>query len=86
MTENRMGIFRTVYEIEVFSEGPLDLWEGEEPENPNALQQIDYLITEGPCIGMVTWKSSERVPSHEVQTNLVRIGNDGEFFLNDEEE
>lgn len=82
-----MKVFRTVYEVEVFSEGPLDLWEGHFPDgDESVLRQIDYMTSEGPCIGMVTWKSSEPIPAHEVEENLVRIGNDGDFFTNDEEE
>jgi hypothetical protein len=80
-------IRRTVFQIEVFSDGPLVL---DAPDNdPFDLATINYLITEGDCIGLVsTISQDEIVPSEKVRDELLRIGNDGDFFfgLDDDDE
>lgn len=72
------GIYRTVYRVEVFSQGPFD--DGVGNGDPFGLAQINYAITEGDCIGNVEVVSAEQVPPNEVQAHLLRIGNDGTFF------
>lgn len=70
-------IYRTVYQVEVFSEGP---HRSVDDPNMSDLEAISYDITEGPCIGDFTQVSSEIVPPEDVQAHLIRIGNDGTFF------
>lgn len=77
MEKEQEFIYRTVYKVEVFSQGNFELEsDGEE----SVLTQIDYAISEGDCIGMVSWESSVRVPKTKVKQELLRIGNDGTFF------
>lgn len=71
-------IYRTVFQIEVFSEGPLDV--EVDDNDPFNLKEIAYAITEGDCIGNVEQISSEAVRPDEVKGHLLRIGNDGHFF------
>ena len=72
-------IRRTVIQVEIFSEGPLAL-DGDD-NDPFDLATINYLITEGDCIGQTeTIVADEVVPPEKVRDELLRIGNDGEFF------
>ena len=73
-------IFRTVYEVEVFSVGPF----ATDPEESDLLA-IDYAISEGDCIGSVSRTSSEPVPPDKVRDHLLRIGNEGDFFSLEDE-
>lgn len=69
------SIYRTVYQVEVFSRGPF------EPSDEGAvLEEIAYAITDGDCIGDISEVSSELVAPERVRDELVRIGNTGEFF------
>ncbi len=78
-------IRRSVFQVEVFSEGPLKLSDND--NDPFSLAEINYLITEGDCIGMVeTILVDEVVPQEKVESELLRIGNDGEFFESYEED
>lgn len=70
-------IVRTVFTIEVLSRGG---YEVRDDDRLHDLQAIAEDITEGDCIGDVTWTSAEVVPPDKVQEHLVRIGNDGSFF------
>lgn len=77
-------IHRTIIQVEVFSRGPFvsaDFGDGD----PFDLAAINYAICEGDCIGNVEQISSEEVPSDEVEANLLRIGNDGSFFTDDDD-
>lgn len=71
-------IYRTLYQIEVFSEGPFD--PGTAESDRSDLAAIDHAINEGDCIGSVVEVSSEVVPADEVHAHMLRIGNDGDFF------
>lgn len=71
-------IYRTVFTVEVFSEGP---WDG-----GSNLTRIAYAIDEGDCIGNTEQTSAEIVPPDQVEAHMLRIGNDGSFFENDEDE
>lgn len=71
-------IYRTVFQVEVFSEGPF-LPEGGD-DDPFDLDTINYAIMEGDCIGSIQRVSEEVVPVEDVRDELLRIGNDGEFF------
>jgi hypothetical protein len=66
-------IHRTVFQVEVFSEGPLDL--SRRDDDP-------FEINEGSCVGNVEEVESTVVPPEQIEANLTRIGNDGEFFKN----
>lgn len=76
----RGPIYRIVYQIEVFSEGPPPI--GMSPTD------IEYEISHGTSIGDFDVVSTEIVPPEEVVDHLLRIGNDGSFFdpLDDEVE
>lgn len=77
-------IRRSVFQVEVFSDGPLEVDGGE--NDPFDLELINYLITEGDCIGsMEQVVVNEVVPPEKVKSELVRIGNDGDFFDFDDE-
>lgn len=71
-------IYRTVYQVEVFSEGPFQ--SASRDDDPFGLKDIDYAITDGDCIGNVELVSDEIVPPEKVEQELLRIGNDGTFF------
>lgn len=70
-----MTVYRTVYTVEVFSQGPFEV-----PEETDWLAEINYAITDGPCIGNVDHVSTEIVPADKVGAEMHRIGNDGSFF------
>lgn len=44
------------------------------------LQDIEYAITDGDCIGMTSHESTEIVADDDVENELIAIGNDGTFF------
>lgn len=71
-------VHRTVFTVEVFSEGPFDA-DGSD-DGPFPLAEINHAITDGDCIGMVDRVSAEPVPADELEAHLLRIGNDGSFF------
>lgn len=71
-------IHRTTLTVEVFSRGPLTM--GDCDGDPFDLETINYLITEGPCIGNVEVTGTDIIPAGEVEAHLLRIGNDGTFF------
>jgi hypothetical protein len=73
-----MSIYRTVFQVEVFSEGPFQAEGGN--DDPFDLATINYVITHGECIGNVEQVSQEIVPTDKVKAELLRIGNDGHFF------
>lgn len=73
-----MTIVRTVFQVEVFSEGPFSA--GGTDNDPFGLNEIAYAITEGDCIGSIEEISSDVVPASKVTSELLRIGNDGSFF------
>ena len=77
----RQPIYRTVFEVEVFSEGPYQL----APET-DWLTQVAYDITDGLWIGNVEQASTEVVPPGQVRQHLIRIGNDGSFFDPEQQE
>lgn len=74
----RGTIYRTVFEVEVLSEGPFNPNGGD--TDPFDLAAINYAITEGDCIGNCEQKSSDVVPDDEVVDALCAIGNTGSFF------
>lgn len=71
-------IHKTTYTVEVFSRGPFSPPGGE--CDPFDLAEINYAITEGDCIGNVECTHEMVVPPEAVQGELERIGNDGSFF------
>lgn len=78
MDTDEPPVFRTVFQVEVFSKGPLEL--AVRDDDPFNLKAIDYEICEGDCIGMVDEVSSEQIPAADLEAHLIRIGNDGGFF------
>lgn len=70
-------IYRTVYQVEVFSEGE---YEPHDDDNMSDLTSIDYDITYGDHIGNVKQISSEIVAPADVEKEMLRIANDGSFF------
>ena len=68
-------VYRTVFQVEVFHDEPIDAY-----PDIDLLPEMHYLITDGPFIGNVEELSSDVVPAEDVETELVRIGNDGSFF------
>jgi hypothetical protein len=78
------SIYRTVFQVEVFSEGPFFSEGGD--DDPFDLESIHYAIVEGDCIGNVERVSEEIVPAENLRDELIRIGNDGEFFAYLDEE
>lgn len=72
-------IYRTVFQVEVFSRGPF-VPDEDNPEDPWNLEAINQAIVYGDCIGEVGTISTEVVPDEKVVDELVRIGNDGSFF------
>jgi hypothetical protein len=77
-------IHRTVYTVEVFSRGPFHPDGGD--NDPFDLAEINYAITEGDCIGNVEISHQMIVPPEAVEGELLRIGNDGSFFDEDEDD
>jgi predicted oxidoreductase len=75
---NNEFIHRTVFQIEVFSRGSFSpqKWFGD----PFELGAINYAITVGGCAGNVERVSEEVVPAGHLKDELVRIGEDEEFF------
>lgn len=73
------SIYRTVFTVEVFSRGPLDLTVDSDPDASD-LAAIDEFITTGGGIGYVQQTSQLVVPPAELPAHLERIGNDGSFF------
>jgi hypothetical protein len=71
-------IHRTIFTVEVLSEGPLSL--ACRDDDPFDLLAIHYEITEGGCIGQVEQTDATIVPADKVRDALVRVGNDGTFF------
>lgn len=67
------GVYRTVFEVVVYSEGPADFAGCD-------LDEIYYAISEGDCIGDFRQVSQEPMPPEQVHAALVKIGNDGNFF------
>lgn len=66
-------VWQTVIKVTVLSEdGPI----GDDVE----LKHIDYLISEGDCIGEVEIQSRQRMDPRWVRRKLLAIGNDGTFF------
>lgn len=75
-TPDQDNIYRTVYMVEVLSQGPFNLNDDDESD----LTQIDYEISYGDCIGQVRKINSVAIPPDQVQEALLSIGNDGTFF------
>lgn len=72
-------IHRTTFTVEVFSPGPFVVPPTED-QDPFNLGYINYAITDGECIGHVEVTSTMVVPPEAVEGELLRIGNDGTFF------
>ncbi|HVT77936.1 MAG TPA: hypothetical protein VHD87_12960 [Acidimicrobiales bacterium] len=73
------AIYRTVYQVEVLSEGPFvppELGDND----PFDLLAIHYEITEGACVGKVIEVSSVEIPADHIRDALRAVGNDGELF------
>jgi hypothetical protein len=81
--ESDQAIHHTVFTVEVFSRGP---YEPADDHNLSDLAAIDYAINEGDCIGNVHRVFHEVVLPEKVESELLRIGNDGTFFNSDPEE
>jgi hypothetical protein len=70
----RQPIHRTVFAVEVFSEGPYQL-----APATDWLTQTAYDSTDGRRIGNVEEASTEVVPPGQVGQQPIRFGNDGTF-------
>ena len=68
----KMKFFRTIVTVEVLSE--------DFPVEFDDLKDLDYLITEGHCSGMVQVMSSELVSGLEMAQLLIKQRSDPEFF------
>ena len=74
-------VYRTVFQVEVFHDAPLDVaWD------PDVLPELHYLITDGPYIGNIEQISNDVVSADDVTTELIRIGNDGAFFNEEDDD
>lgn len=73
-------IHRTQFTITVLSNGPLELGDGDGTSDPFDLLNINYAITEGHCVGQVELTHQMVLPNEAVRGELIRLGNDGEFF------
>ena len=72
-------IYKHTFTVVVFSEEKtIDQLAG--------LDEINYQITEGHCVGDTKFVSSVEVPTCDIETELQAIGNDGLFFNMGEEE
>lgn len=78
-----MKIYRTVIQVEVLSEGqPFDLHPSD--DDSFGLRGLNYAITEEYSVGEVSVVTSELLAPEDVQTYLIAMGNDGEFFTSDD--
>ena len=77
-------VHRTTYTVEVFSRGPFV--PASDDDDPFDLMAIHYAITEGDCVGNVERTHEMIVPPSALTSELLRIGNDGSFFTQDEEQ
>ena len=68
--------YKTRFEVIVLSEEPLPEIAGDDGD----LKDIDYLITEGPCVGQVIQRSAEALDAEAMRRELIEAGNDGTFF------
>lgn len=73
-------IYRTTYQVEVLSDGPLVLHGHGGDNDPFDLLAINYEITYGHCVGKVIEVNSEALADDVVADALKAVGNDGEFF------
>lgn len=69
--------YKTTFTIEVLSEEPL----GDEL----TLSQIDYAITEGPCVGFTLLNRQEELTSKQMADALYEAGSDPGFFQLDDD-
>lgn len=75
------GIWKTTFKITVFSEYELgENLAASEFGDPFDLIGINYMITEGECVGDVKRMREFEVPNAILQEELAAVGNDGEFF------
>lgn len=44
------------------------------------LDDVEYAITQGDCIGQTIHESTDIIPSRAVEDELIAMGNDGTFF------
>lgn len=77
-------IYRTVFSVEVLSDGPLILDGGD--NDPFDLEAINWAITTGECVGSVEQVSTDVVPTGEVVSHLERLGSDATFFNRNEDD
>ena len=66
-------IYKHTFSVVVFSEE-------KDTDQLASLDEIDYQITEGHCIGESKHVSSVEVPTCNIEAELQAIGNDGGFF------
>ena len=70
--------FKTTFVIEVLSEDlPID--------DDVTLSQLEYLITEGDCSGLIRQTAVVELSAEEVAKELIAQGSDPEFFGLDED-
>lgn len=75
------NIHRTIVTVTVLTDGPFhQVMSDESGGDDTDLLNLDYLISEGHGIGMVEVTSTMRLPAEAVHGELIRLGNDGEFF------
>ena len=75
-------IHKTEIKITVLSRGPFVV-EGDD-NDPFDLAAINYAITYGDCLGQTEEISSAQIPADKVVEECIALGNDGEFFNDDE--
>lgn len=73
-------IHRTTYTLTVLSEGPLDEHFSMRDDDPFGLLDLNDLITDGHCLGLLEEATEMVLPLEALQGELFRMGNDGTFF------
>ena len=63
--------FKTVVQVEVLSENPFEF---------TGLKDLDYLITQGHCVGAVRILETEELTGKETAVALMEQGHDPSFF------
>jgi len=77
---NQMAIRRRVMQFEVFYDDNINSFDEVEGMS---LEDLIQDADEEHMVGMASFVSDDEVPADKVKENLIRIGNDGDFF-NDE--
>lgn len=69
-------MYRTTFSIDVLSEEPLG--------DCLSLSQVEYLITEGECVGAALVSKQTTLTNKEMAAALIAAGSTPDFFMLDE--